>query len=82
MKTEPFCLILRPDSTMNWLPSSLGDADTPLMDIATSVYNMKGSAMINHCRLFLQVISLYDLLKYDLSGIHPLYFQGEIPPSC
>jgi len=46
-----------------------------------TVYNPKGSAMINRCRLYLQAISLYDILTYDLHGIHPSYKQGECPPS-
>jgi hypothetical protein len=37
--------------------------------------------MINCCRLFLQIISLADMLLYDLQNIHPSYRQGEQPPS-
>jgi hypothetical protein len=79
-ETEPHGLILRPDPSSTWIPHSLGTNDTPLMEVATTVYNPKGSAMINPCRLYLHVISLYDILTYDLQGIHPSYKQGERPP--
>jgi hypothetical protein len=78
--TEPFGLVLHLSPPTIWLPSSLGIDDIPLMDIATKAYNSKGSAFINRCQLFLQVISLYDILSYDLMDIHPSFKQGERPP--
>jgi len=37
--------------------------------------------MINRCRLFLQILSLADMLLYDSQTIHQSYRQGERPPS-
>jgi len=39
------------------------------------------SKMINRCRLFLQIISVYDLLIYKTNRLHPAYIKGEIPIS-
>jgi hypothetical protein len=36
--------------------------------------------MINRCRLYLQVISIMDLLTYNCSMIHPSYKKGQRPP--
>jgi hypothetical protein len=51
------------------------------MDLAISKYDKRGSSMINRCRLYLQVISIFDLLIFGKSDVHPLYLEGEIPPS-
>jgi len=51
------------------------------MELATQKYDKKESIMINRCRLYLQPISIYELLTYDLSQIHPSYKAKEIPPS-
>jgi hypothetical protein len=46
-----------------------------LMDIATQKNNLRGSTMINRCRLNLLAISFMDLLTYDLKHIHPSYLS-------
>jgi len=55
--------------------------DIPIMEIAVKCFNKKGSKMINWCRLFLQIISVYDLLIYKTDRLHPTYIKGEIPIS-
>ena len=37
--------------------------------------------MLNRCRMYLQLISLYDLLIYNTTEIHPAYLTGHIPTS-
>jgi len=48
------------------------------MEIATNTYDSQGS---DQCRIYLQVISLGDLLLHDTTTIHPSYLMGERPPS-
>jgi hypothetical protein len=37
--------------------------------------------MINRCRIYLQVISILDLLLYGTTTVHPSYVHGDPPPS-
>jgi len=73
--TEPCGIHMRPASTVTWIPEPLTPEDLSLMEIATTKYNNRGSAMINQCWLHVQMISIMDLLIYDKSNL-----QGEIPP--
>lgn len=41
--------------------------DTALMEIATTSYNQCNWAMINRCRLYLQVLKMLDLIQYDIN---------------
>jgi hypothetical protein len=66
---------------VTWIPVPLGQGDISLMEIATFVYNSKGSVMINYCRTYLNIISIYDLLLLDQVEIHPDYMKGIRPPS-
>jgi hypothetical protein len=79
---EPFGIELQASKSIIWTPYPVLTNDIFLMDLATTAYDKKGSNMINHCRLYLQVISLVDILMYDLQTIHPSYVNGDRPPSC
>jgi len=79
---EPFGIKLQADRSTVWTPAPVLTNAIFIMDIATKYYNKKGSNMINRCRLFLQILSLADMLMYDLQTIHPSYRHGERPPSC
>lgn len=68
---KPFGGEIRASETVTWTPSPLSSSDISIMDMATQKYDEKGSIMNNHCRLSLQVISIFDLLTYDLLRIHP-----------
>jgi len=46
-ETEPYDVILKPTEGIAWVPTPLHKHDPTLMDIATSVFNKKGSAIIN-----------------------------------
>ncbi len=37
--------------------------------------------MINRCHLYLWLLSISDMLTYDLKSIHPSYRTGDHPPS-
>jgi hypothetical protein len=37
--------------------------------------------MINKCRIFLKIISIYELLIFYFNKINPSYFQRVHPPS-
>jgi hypothetical protein len=45
--TEPEGLVLHPAHSVCWTPTPITPTDRSIMDIAVSVYNKKGSAMIN-----------------------------------
>ncbi len=47
------------------------------MDIATARCIQPQSQIINRYRLYLQVISLYDIITYDGHTIHPNIMRGE-----
>jgi hypothetical protein len=64
-----------------WVSHSIYEGDTSLMEIATTIYNKKGSLMINRCRMYLYIISLFKLLQFSHNDIHPAFFEGHRPPS-
>jgi len=66
---EPLGIHLCPAQNIIWTPPPLAKGDTPIMEIATKVYDKKGSLMINRCRMFLNIISLFDLLLWDRKGL-------------
>jgi hypothetical protein len=80
-ETEPLGITLRATPSATWTPSAVGVGDIPIMELAIQVYNSRGTIMINRCRLYLNVISIYDLLVYGGSKIHPSFLQREYPPS-
>jgi hypothetical protein len=80
-KLSPFDVFLRPAKDITWIPQPLGTNDIALMEIVTSKYDKKGSLMINRCRLYLRIISLYELLLFDCPKIHESYREGTRPPS-
>ena len=51
------------------------------MELANRYYNKKESNMMNRYRLYLQVISFYDLLTYNGDSILPEYAKGIRPDS-
>jgi hypothetical protein len=79
--TEPCGLHMCPAESVSWTPTPIAPGDQSLMEVAVKKYNKRGSAIINRCRLYVQAISVVDLLIYDTSEIHPSYLKGEIPPS-
>jgi hypothetical protein len=80
-ETEPFGLTLRPAPNATWIPPPLFSGNKAIIDLATKAYNTRGSLMINRCRIYLQIISIGDLLLFNLNSIHPSYIEGVIPPS-
>jgi hypothetical protein len=51
------------------------------MGIAMKLYDTRGSNMMNKCRIYLKIISLFNLLLFDTDTIHPSYLQGKTFPS-
>jgi hypothetical protein len=51
------------------------------MGIAMKLYDTRGSNMMNKCRIYLKIISLFNLLLFDTDTIHPSYLQGKTLPS-
>jgi len=78
---EPYGISLVPAQQTIWCPLPITTNDLPIMEIAVKHFSKKGSKMINRFRLFLQIISVYDLLIYKTNRMHPAYIKGEIPIS-
>lgn len=76
---EPQGITLRPSFQSTWTPDPLSNSDIALMEIAVKTYSKKGSSIINRCRMFLQVISIDDLLIPNTGHIHPAYIMGTLP---
>lgn len=74
-ETQPCGIELRSVDGESWSTIPSSPNDIALMDIATQKNNMRGSTMINRCRLNLLAISFMDLLTYDLKHIHPSYLS-------
>jgi hypothetical protein len=79
--TEPFGLYLQPDPKNYWLPSLQGTDDIAIMEDIQNFFDSATCIKINRCRLYYQVITLYDLLTYDGTQIHPEYTSGNRPSS-
>jgi hypothetical protein len=80
-ETETNGLLLQSADKIAWTPQLQGNSDHAIMDIAMKVYFKKMSSKINRCRLYLQVITLYDIVTYDGVQIHPNILMGIRPPS-
>jgi len=78
---EPHGVTLEPANGCIWTPDPIMDSNIPLMELAITRFNKKGSAMINRCHIFLQVISVCDLLTVNKLDIHLAFFSGVRPPS-
>jgi hypothetical protein len=78
---EPFGIKLRAAPSITWTPHPLTANNLFIMDLATKVYNIQDSTMINCCHLFLHIISIANMLTYGLLCIHPFYKAGERLPS-
>ena len=76
-ETEPNNIQLHAATNIAWTPSPLGVGDYALMEIATQHYQRKDSMMINRCRLYLQIFSVYDIITYDGKAIYPEIMRGE-----
>lgn len=76
-ETEPNGIQLRPSPDTAWTPKPHGMGDKTLMDIATAHCIQPQSQIINRYRLYLQVISLYNIITYDGHTIYPNIMRGE-----
>ncbi len=76
-ETEPNNIQLHAATNITWTPAPLGVGDSALMETATQHYQRKGSMMINRCRLYLQIFSIYDIITYNGKAIHPEIMRGE-----
>lgn len=74
---KPFGLTLRPNLNSVWLPHPQGTNDFSLVEYAIGKYSQQDIKLLNRYRMYLQVISLYDILQYDLQAVHPDIKQGN-----
>jgi hypothetical protein len=75
-ETEPNGLQLHPSHGTISTPSKCGPHDISF----TSLWQ-KGSKMISRCCLNLQITTLFDIMLYDGTNIHPKYIHGIRPLS-
>jgi hypothetical protein len=76
-ETEPNNIQLRAAQGIARVPSPQGSGDRALMEIAKQHYDNKESKMINRVRLYLQIFSIYDIVTYEGTSIHPDILRGE-----
>jgi hypothetical protein len=60
-----------------WTPQPQDPADLSIMEYATGKYDTHEIILLNRYHLYLQVISLYDIMLSNLSEIHPDIQKGE-----
>jgi hypothetical protein len=60
-----------------WTPQLQGKYDVAIMEFVTTIYSKKLATKINRCRLYLQVLTLYDVITYDGKQIHPNILMGQ-----
>lgn len=78
---EPKDILLKPATNSTWRPYPLFPGDKSVMEVALQHYNPTQSSMIDRCHVFLQVISICDLLIFKMDNIHPAYLEGQLPLS-
>jgi hypothetical protein len=76
-ETDPFGITLRPNKTSIWIPHPQGPTDMSIMAKVRAIYNPSDCVIINRVRLYLQLITIYDLITYDGKQIHSEIFQGR-----
>jgi hypothetical protein len=76
-ETEPYGLQLRSHEHQTWLPTPQGRGDKSLMSIACQHYSTRDVTRLNRYRLYLRVISIYDVLTYDDKQLHPEIARGR-----
>ncbi len=75
-QTEPFGLLLKPNTESYWLPTLQGYGDIAIMEDVQRFYDRESCIKLNRCHLYFQVVTLYDLIVYDGSQVHPEYYSG------
>jgi hypothetical protein len=60
-----------------WTPQPQGIHDISIMEMAKMIYDSTECVIINRVRLYLQLITIYDLVAYDGNQIHPELSQGK-----
>lgn len=77
VETEPFSLCIQGSSTAHWCSSRQGTQDMAIMEYATTHFSAEDSFKINRCRIYLQVVTLFDLCTYSGAMIHPEIKRNE-----
>jgi hypothetical protein len=80
-ETETNGMQLRSADQMAWCPQLQGHGDFSLMEFISTNYPKKTAHQLNRYRLYLQVITFYDLLTHDGRQIHPNIQMGQKVPS-
>mmetsp|Transcript_5782 Transcript_5782/g.8512 ORF Transcript_5782/g.8512 Transcript_5782/m.8512 type:complete len:285 (+) Transcript_5782:762-1616(+) len=62
---------------VHWVPPLQTTADAYIMDRIMARYSRKASIKLNHCRRYLQVVTVSDLYLHDGRCIHPDLYRGK-----
>lgn len=61
----------------HWVPPLQTSSDEYIMDRVMRRYSRKASIKINHCRRFLQVVTISDIFLHDGKRFHPDIYRGQ-----
>lgn len=70
-ETEPNNILIKGHHSAERTPELQGPYNVEIMEVATQFFNSTESIQINCCRLYLKVITIYDLYTYSGKEIHP-----------
>ena len=62
----------------HWVPPLQTAGDEYIMDRIVARYSRKACIKLNHCRRFLQLVTVSDLFLHDGRGIHPDLYRGKL----
>lgn len=76
-ETEPYGLTIKNHSSISWIPQLQGNNDMAIRVLATRHFSPMNSGKINKCRIYLQVLTIYDLFTQNNNVIHREIKRGE-----
>jgi hypothetical protein len=68
---------IKPALGFHWIPPLQTSSDLYIMDIITQRFSKKVSIKLNHCRRYLQLVTVSDLFLHDGRCIHPDIYRGR-----
>ena len=72
-------ITLRAAESAHWIPPLQSSSDRYIMDVVTDCVPRRDWIRINHCRRYLQVVTVADLFLHDGSRLHPDILRCKRP---
>ncbi len=76
-ETSNVDLHIKGHDSICWTPQAQHDHDKSIMEYACYHFSKHDTLLINRCRLYVRVITPYDLFTHDGSRIHPKLLAHE-----